>query len=289
MHYLIFGLWVLIYLGGIVAISLKLRDIVKNPAKYEEEELEDEACRRNAKAKTVFFKSLSHRYNCLIGIPFFIVFPVVGWLVIQGCHALLLGNNAGLAADMSLIGVLAAEFLGIGFMGVIPFHIRKPLFAVMTLDLFNGDRQKRWKKAYIMILIMFILTVPFIGLSCTHYAGYNDSGITTSGYFQVGETYTAYADVTEAKVELHRNKHDQPTQVSYEVRLSDGTFWDINSPDTCSKSTLTIHERLLAAGCHVTFETALTESDLAYLREKYSAAAVERTVALFEGAEENSP
>lgn len=283
MHYLIFGLWVLIYLGGIVAISLKLRDIVKNPAKYEEEELEDEACRRSAKAKTFFFKSLSHRYLCLIGIPFFVAFPAVGWLVIKGCHHLLLGSNASLAADLSMIGVLAAEFLGIGFMGVIPFHIRKPLFAVMTLDLFNGDRARRWKKAYIMILIMFILTVPFIGLSCTHYAGYNESGITTSGYFQVGETYTAYTDVTEAKVELHRDENDRPTRVSYEVRLADGTFWNINSSDTCSRSTLTIHESLLAAGCTVHFDSPLTETDIAYLRENYSAAAVERMVALFEG------
>ena len=283
MHYLIFGLWVLIYVGGIVAISLKLRDIVKNPAAYEEEELEDEACRRNAKAKTFFFKSLSHRYNCLIGIPFFVAFPAVGWLVIKGCHALLLGNNAGLAADLSLIGVLAAEFLGIGFMGVIPFHIRKPLFAVMTLDLFNGDRAKRWKKAYIMILVLFILTVPFIGLSCTNYAGYNDSGITTSGYFQVGETYTAYSDVTDVRVELLRDKNDQPTGLNYKVCLSDGTLWNINSGDTCGKSTLTIHERLLAAGCTVHYESTLTEADIAYLSENYSATAVERTVALFGG------
>lgn len=284
MHHLIFGLWVLIYVGGIVAISLKLRDIVKKPAKYEEEDLEDEACRLNAKAKTFFFKSLSHRYNCLIGIPFFVAFPAVGWLVIKGCHHLLLGSSASLAADMSMIGVLAAEFLGIGFMGVIPFHIRKPLFAVMTLDLFNGDRAKRWKKAYIMILVMFILTVPFIGLSCTHYASYNDSGITTSGYFQVGETYTAYSDVTEVHIELLRDKNDQPTGLHYKVCLSDGTLWNINSGDTCGKSTLTIHERLLAAGCTVHYESTLTEADIAYLSENYSAPAVERTVALFEGA-----
>lgn len=289
MHYLIFALWVLIYVGGIVAISLKLRDIVKNPAKYEEEALEDEACRLNAKTKTVFFKSLSHRYNCLLGIPFFVAFPAVAWLIIKGCHHLLLGSNTGLAADLSMIGILAAEFLGIGFMGVIPFHIRKPLFAVMTLDLFNGDRAKRWKKAYIMILILFVLTVPFLGLSCTHYAGYNTDGITTSGYFQVGETYTAYADVTEAHVKLFRDKNDQPSRVSYEVRLSDGSFWNINSTDTCSRSTLTIHERLLAAGCTVEYDAPLTEADIAYLRENYSEAAVERTVALFEGAEQNAP
>ena len=71
--------------------------------------------------------------------------------------------------------------------------------------------------------------------------------------------------------------------MSYEVRLADGTFWNINSSDTCSRSTLTIHESLLAAGCTVHFDSPLTETDIAYLRENYSAAAVERMVALFEG------
>ena len=67
---LILMIFLIIYIVGIIAISLRLHDIIKNPDKYEDLELEARAAYKVANTKHCrFFKSLSHQYISILFIP----------------------------------------------------------------------------------------------------------------------------------------------------------------------------------------------------------------------------
>ena len=67
---LVLIIFLVIYVVGIIAISLRLHDIIKNPDKYEDLELEARAAYKMTNTKYCkFFKSLSHQYACILFIP----------------------------------------------------------------------------------------------------------------------------------------------------------------------------------------------------------------------------
>ena len=104
-------IFMILYIVGIVLISLKLRDVLRNREKYEEKELVKKAdARKRNKEHLHFFKSLSHQYSMVL-------LPV--WLVsILACIGLLLviykikaGADSLILAGTFMIGGIASLFI----------------------------------------------------------------------------------------------------------------------------------------------------------------------------------
>lgn len=277
--YLVFGAF----------IVLRLFDIHNRPERYEEWELEAAAeATVRRKRHSVFFKSLPEQYGTVNSV-FFLLLLAASYIIIVTCSYLAAGDDANLPLDTQYGGVIAMLLpdllLGIA---IIPLHIRTSFFAVSIMNVFDvPDRYSIWKRGYKILLLLFLIGFPFYGLACNNYAHYNESGITISRYFQLGETYTAYEDIGEINIYIHHDVDGNPTDICYELRLSDGSLLDINNGNIRSsahinKTTLEIHKLLEQnASCTPTI-TPLNDADLEYLTTR-SAEQAEAIRYVFEG------
>ena len=274
----------LIYIALTVAISLKLRDILKHPEKYEELELENRAYKRMRERKHfAFFQSLSHQYS-FVTILFWIAICILSAALIYGILRLIAWDNELIFPGTALIGVIGMMFTGITVgMVIIPLHIKTTFFAVAVDGMFDGERYDIWKKAYISLLIFFALTFPFFILSSNNYIYYNDIGITSSAYFQLGEIYTAYEDIEEVRIYAHHDNDGDASALKYEIKLSDGKILDICTNNYFNERTLDVHKKIEAqSDCKVNIEP-LTDEDIAYLTKKLSKEKMEIVSYIFEG------
>lgn len=283
MHTLILILLTAVYLVSLVLIVRKLRDILKNPHKYDETELENRADDYASKRDYCrFFKSLSHQYS---GVGLFLSFllTALSGVLLWGLDRLIAGNGTSITPGARGVGIVAMLFLNlIVGIAIIPLHIKTPFFAVMVDGAFDGSRRDIWRKSLIALLILFAITFPFFTLSANHYTHYDEVGITHSAFFQLDESHTAYADVEEVWISVSHNKHEQFSALHYEVLLSDGrranlcnTYFDEN--------TLAVHRSIEAYGSCSFHIEAMTEEDLTYLREKLSDEKLATVLYIFEG------
>ena len=90
---LILIIFLIIYVVGIIAISLRLYDIIKNPDKYEDLELEARVADKVTKTKYCkFFKSLSHQYACILFIPSWLLFGLLSYTALRLIHKIMAGK-----------------------------------------------------------------------------------------------------------------------------------------------------------------------------------------------------
>lgn len=269
-------------------IALRLVDICKCPEKYEEAELQKAAEETEEKKPHFgFFKSLSHQY-AMVNLLFVVLLTVAACGIIVLCSVLIAGKDSIIFLDTQFAGVIAAFFLNIiAGMAEIPLLIKTKFFAVSLLDVFHVfGRWKIWKRTYIVFLVLFLGAFPFFALGCNNYAHYSDSGITISRYFQIDETYTAYADIEEVTIYIHHDNSGNVSAIHYDLRLSDGGIFNINDGIGAGKhvtgTTMEIHKFLEKnAGCTPNI-TPLNEADYDYLngQSEEQAAAI---LYIFEG------
>ena len=107
----IFIIFAIIYVAGIVAISLKLRDIIKNKNKYMEPEGAELArTRRREKKYLRFFQSLSHQYiGVLMPALLFSIFGITGLLKVF--YKIIAGDNTLILAETWLAGACGMMFI----------------------------------------------------------------------------------------------------------------------------------------------------------------------------------
>ena len=199
---LILIIFLISYIVGIIAISLRLRDIIKNPDKYEDLELEARAADKVKNTKYCnFFKSLSHQYACILFIPSFILFGLLSYLALRLIHKIMAGESELIMLGGTIAGLIPALFLGIELIFTIAYFIKTPFFAIAIDDACcSGGRLRNIKVNFICLLVSFVLLFPFYSLSANCYVHFDDEGINSSKYFELGETYTPYEDVLHAKV-----------------------------------------------------------------------------------------
>ena len=107
----VFAGFMIIYAVGIVLISLKLADIIKNPNKYEETKLVRKAeAQARSKAYFPFFKSLSHQYSMVL-LPIWLIsiLACIGLLIV--IYKIKAGAGGFILAGTFLIGELASLFI----------------------------------------------------------------------------------------------------------------------------------------------------------------------------------
>jgi hypothetical protein len=282
----IFIIFAIIYVAGIVAISLKLRDIIKNKNKYMEPEVAELARKRRREKKYLrFFQSLSHQYIVsLLPILLLSIFGITGLLKVF--YKIIAGENTLILADTWLAGACGMMFIMIPvIIAVIPLHIKTPFFAVVAEGgSKDGTRYAAWKEGFIMLLITFVIGFPFYGFAANNYIYYDDEGITSSAYFQLGETYTAYEDVTKVKISVY---YDDGVidSLSYRVTLSDGRTLEMSDSTKLffPETTVELH-RNIEKYSNAEFEIeAPTEEDYANLSERLSEDKLENIKYVFEG------
>lgn len=267
-------IFMILYIVGIVLISLKLRDVLRNREKYEEKKLvrKAEAKARN-KTHFTFFKSLSHQYSMVL-------LPV--WLVsIQACIGLLLviykikaGADSLILSGTFMIGGIASLFIMIPtILSILPLYIKTPFFAIIARsESTDGTRYGAWKESLIMLLVIFTVAFPFYGFAANNYIHYDEDGITTSMYFQLDETYTAYEDIKKVSISANSTSDGDVDSLTYEVTLSDGRAIDLmtKSVPYFSEEVIEIH-KILEKYDDVEFEiTPLTYSDMKYMKVNLS-------------------
>ena len=279
-------IFTILYVVGVTLISLKLRDILRNREKYEEKKLvrRAEESARN-REHFPFFKSLSHQYSMVL-------LPI--WLVsILACIGLLLviyeikaGAGNLILSGTFMIGGIASIFIMIPtILSILPLYIKTPFFAIIANESSYGARYGAWKEGFIMLLILFTVCFPFYGLAANNYIHYDEGGITTSMYFQLGETYTAYEDIEKVSIFANSTDDGEVTSLSYEVTLSDGRVVDLmtNSVPYFSDEVVEIH-KILEKQDGVEFKiTPLTYSDIKHMKVNLSPYQMKNVEYIFEG------
>ena len=283
---LILIIFLIIYIVGIIAISLRLHDIIKNPDKYEDLELEARAADKVTNTKYCkFFKSLSHQYACILFIPSFILFGLLSYLALRLIHKIMAGESELIMLGGTIAGLVPALFLGIFLIFTIAYFIKTPFFAIAIDGAWcSGGRARNIKVSFICLLVSFVLLFPFYSLSANCYVHFDDEGIHSSTYFELGETYTPYEDVLHAKVWMLHKDNGTPDAVKYQVTLPNGVAFDIAGVNTkVTDETLKFHKLLEENGtCEIEVEP-ITDEDMEYLKEHASPEKLEIIKYIFEG------
>ena len=276
LNIVVFSILVLCYIATIVFTIFKIKDIHRNPEKYEHQDLIDETNRKYAGKWDSFcgiFKSLSHQYG-MITFIFTLIFVFIGTLIIVGVNKLYNTGEGSVFLGTQIIGSNGLLFLGMPLcMVIIPLAIKRPFFVVTTLDMFNTEyRPKIYFKGYLLFLIMFFITFPFITLSCNNYAYYDDNGIYYNRYFQIEEDFTSYEEIE--KIEIYVSYEEgKISELNYDIYLNNGKL-DVNSANFRRKmftdNTISIHNYVLEKGDCEFVITPLTEEEIEYFTKNYS-------------------
>lgn len=279
-------IFMVLYVTGIALISLKLRDIMINREKYEEKKLvrKAEAKARN-KTHFTFFKSLSHQYSMvLLPILYVSILACIGLLLV--IYEIKAGVGNLILSGTFMIGGLASLFIMIPtILSILPLYIKTPFFAIIASESSDGTRYGAWKEGFIMLLILFTVCFPFYGLAANNYIHYDEGGITTSMYFQLGESYTAYEDIKNVSISASSTSDGDVDSLTYEVTLSDGRAIDLmtKSVPYFSEEVIEIH-KILEKYDDVEFEiTPLTYSDMKYMKVNLSPYQMKNVEYIFEG------
>ncbi len=272
----VFSILVLCYIAIIVFTIFKIKDIHRNPEKYEHQDLIEETNRKYAGKWDSFcgiFKSLSHQYGTITFI-FVLIFVFVGTLIIVGVNKLYNTGEGSVFLGTQIIGSIGLLFLGMPLcMIIIPLAIKRPFFVVTTLDMFNTKyRPKIYFKGYLLFLIIFFIAFPFITLSCNNYAYYDYNGIYYNRYFQIEEVFTSYEEIEKIEIYVSYEK-GKISELNYDIYLNNGKL-DVNSANIRRKmfsdNTISIHNYVLEKGECEFVITPLTEEEIEYFKKNYS-------------------
>ena len=279
----LFIILMVLYAVGIVLISKKLADIIKNPEKYDEEELVDLAeARKEERRHIKFFKSLSHQYILLVEMPVWLASTYGVYLLLRLFYKMISGDATEILSETWLIGVCVAMFILLPVLSVITLYIKTPFFAIMAEGGGNGTRRSSWRESFIMLLIIFTLGFPFFAFAVNNYIYYDDDGITSSAYFQIDETFTAYEDVERVEIRIGYDDND-PHSVRYHVTLSDGRRLDMSGDIPFSSNLFELHRNILEKSRAELVIEPLKDEEKEYFRERLSEERMEILLYLFEG------
>lgn len=271
-----------VYILVIALIAYKLRDIFKNPEKYTEKDIEamaDKLIKKTPYCK--IFRSLSGQY---VFVPYFI------WLALTALETLILylatriiaWDNYLILPDTWLFSFSTLFFINIFGMPIFCMHFKNSFFAVAVRGLLHYERYQIWKRGHIYFLIVFVLLFPICCLGTNNYIYYNDSGITSSDFFELGETFTDYNDIKEVEIS-YSYSYDNELYLKYELVLADGKTMDIATRHCYDENTLYIHKMLEKTGsCNVDI-MPLTEEEIKYFQSELPKEQCDLTIYIFEG------
>lgn len=208
----------------------KLRDISRNPQKYEKVKGR-ERYRESFWYEPGYERYGKHYHACLIlGIPGFITLLVLlfaAMYLIQ--RYLLIPSDTMYLYSVGLgIGLCAALFFAISLLQYIFFLVNKPIFVAARLySASSNNYVKAWRDAFLWLMVLGVICLPvmIIGINASNYA--DEEKIVTHGVFSLQEREIPYDAVVSGETSYSYDEEDDNFSFRYTIVLADGTKLEV--------------------------------------------------------------
>ena len=228
-----FIFWIVFLLGYAAFIGwnvYKLRDIARNPEKYEAVK------GRDRYKKSFWYESGYKRYGknshatLLLGIS--CMFMLLGLYVVIGNLIqrfwLIPATALRLSSGSLWVGANGTLFFSIAIEQFIFFSMNSPVFVAARLYCSSGKPYvKAWRNTILLLLIMGIICLPVMAIGINAYSYADEEKIVTHGIFALREKEIPYTSVVSGETAIVYVEDEDAYSFQYRIILADGTELDI--------------------------------------------------------------
>lgn len=219
------------YIAFIVWNVYKLKDIARNPQKYETVKGKERYRR------SFWYESGYKRYGknyhagLILFIPAMLLLPLLFYVfgfLIQS-YLLVPTKAIYLRSTGLLIGVLGAQFFTISLTQVVLFYVNSPIFVAARLYSSSAKTHvKAWRDTILLLLVMGIICLPIMAIGINAYSYADEEKIVTHGVFSLQEKQIPYDTVISAETSFSYDEKDDTFDFEYTIVLTDGSELDIS-------------------------------------------------------------
>lgn len=220
------------YIAFIVWNVYKLKDIARNPQKYETVKGKERYRR------SFWYESGYKRYGknyhagLILFIPAMLLLPLLFYVfgfLIQS-YLLVPTKAIYLRSTGLLIGVLGAQFFAISLTEVVLFYVNSPIFVAARLYSSAGKtHEKAWRDTILLLLVIGIICLPIMAIGINAYSYADEEKIVTHGVFSLQEKQIPYDTVISGETSYSYDKEDDTFEFEYTIVLKDGSELDISN------------------------------------------------------------
>lgn len=225
--------WIVVTIGYAAFIAwnaYKLRDIARNPQKYELVK------GRERYRKSFWYESGYERYgkhyhaSLILGIPGFIILLLLMFAVMYLIQRYLLipADTMYLQSVGLGIGFCAALFFAISLEQYIFFLVNKPIFVAARLYCASSKNHvKACRDAFLWLIVLGVICLPVmvIGINAYNYA--DEEKIVTHGVLSLQEKEIPYGTVISGETTYSYDREEDTFTFQYKLIISDGTELDV--------------------------------------------------------------
>lgn len=219
------------YIAFIVWNVYKLKDIARNPQKYETVKGKERYRR------SFWYESGYKRYGknyhagLILFIPAMLLLPLLFYVfgfLIQS-YLLVPTKAIYLRSTGLLIGVLGAQFFTISLTQVVLFYVNSPIFVAARLYSSSAKTHvKAWRDTMLLLLVMGIICLPIMAIGINAYSYADEEKIVTHGVFSLQEQQIPYDTVISGETSYSYDEEDDTFEFEYTIVLTDGSELDIS-------------------------------------------------------------
>lgn len=219
------------YIAFIVWNVYKLKDIARNPQKYETVKGKERYRR------SFWYESGYKRYGknyhagLILFIPAMLLLPLLFYVfgfLIQS-YLLVPTKAIYLRSTGLLIGVLGAQFFTISLTQVVLFYVNSPIFVAARLYSSSAKTHvKAWRDTILLLLVMGIICLPIMAIGINAYSYADEEKIVTHGVFSLQEQQIPYDTVISGETSYSYDEEDDTFEFEYTIVLTDGSELDIS-------------------------------------------------------------
>lgn len=220
------------YIAFIVWNVYKLKDIARNPQKYETVKGKERYRR------SFWYESGYKRYGknyhagLILFIPAMLLLPLLFYVfgfLIQS-YLLVPTKAIYLRSTGLLIGVLGAQFFAISLTEVVLFYVNSPIFVAARLYSSAGKtHEKAWRDTILLLLVIGIICLPIMAIGINAYSYADEERIVTHGVFSLQEQQIPYDTVISGETSYSYDEEDDTFEFEYTIVLTDGSELDISN------------------------------------------------------------
>lgn len=219
------------YIAFIVWNVYKLKDISRNPQKYETVKGKERY------KKSFWYESGYERYGknyhatLLLVIPCMLLSLVIYFVVGNMIQRLLTPADALHLTSAGLwVGACGALFFFISFEQFIMFSVNRPIFVAARLYMASSQNYvKSWRNTILLLLVMGIICLPIMAIGIKAYSYADEEKIVTHGVFSLQENQIPYDTVISGETSYSYDKEDDTFEFEYTIVLKDGSELDISN------------------------------------------------------------
>ena len=224
------------YIAFILWCVYKLKDISRNPKKY------DKVKGRDKYAKSFWYEPWYKRYgknyhaSLITGIPCIPLFMYLYSLVGKAIQRFLLtpADSLFLQSVGTTIGACGALFFAIAVWQFLLFSVNCPIFVAARLYVAHppDNYVKAWRNVYLWLLVLGILCLPImaVGINANSYA--DEEKIVTHGHFSLAKREIPYEAIEAGTTWYSSNENHTEFTFHYTITLEDGTEFAISDFDS---------------------------------------------------------